>query len=510
MKEDSDIAARVEFNLGTNSAPVWFGNVRLEEIDSIPFDHDSAKTPLVNGNHLYNGEFNLGESNRMSFWHTETANAAAVSPSVDMQGRLNLQITDGGSEAGDVKLLQKGIYLMKGHDYGLTFDAASSTARTAAVQLLGKDGSVYAEQAVNLTEVNQEIKVKFTNLAGVTDHEGQLVLALGGSAGTVTLDNFSLIRTSNLVINGSFDNGKTGWSTWSGEGGVSEFTVNDGAADILITAAGSQAWHTQLFQEGIQMEAGKTYELSFKAKSTIPREVIVEYSGTSAASSQAKFDITATWATYSAVFTVADNKPLKLNYLIGKTLGTDGTANSEPHTLSFDDISLKMIDAPVIPVSGKLDNGTFDEGDTGWVKYFDGTGSAAVKNGELAIALTGIGQFNYSAQVAYANLKIVQGKTYKVTFSARSTVDRKIEVVVEKNGGDYTKYTEPEVIKVDLTNSDNNQEYSFTFTMNKPTDAAAHIAFLVGKVAENSAETNNAIAGSTIYLDNVTFEEVTP
>ncbi|MCL6603879.1 MAG: carbohydrate binding domain-containing protein [Paenibacillus sp.] len=598
MKEDSDIAARVEVNLGTNSAPVWFGNVRLEEIDSIPFEHDTAKTPLGSGNHLYNGTFDLGEPNRLSYWHTEVANGAAASSVVNAQGTLNLQVTQASSNAGDVKLLQKGIYLIAGQDYELTFEAASTSNRSANVKLLGKDGSVYAEQVVDLTPVNQEFKVDFLNLAGATDHEGQFVLELGGSTGTISLDNFNLIRTSfyydpslvyfpllngefnfgfdawerllteqggqstaavsdgkakfsitntgnqsysvmlfqnklkaasgidyvikfdassstarkiqviadnasyqpsfskvidltsepkpfefefrqgsndtlalkfllgkvegvsvdglheitidnvrfevknapskpqellkdksnnrvsnpieliftdneawrsaitsvkvngtaleasqytiepgkitiaasafpieglytitveadyyvsgtviqtilandtNLVLNSSFGIGQTGWSKWSGEGGSSTFTVNEGVAEVTIAAAGWEPWHTQLFQEDIQLEAGKTYELSFKAKSTVARQIIVEYSGTSAASTQAKFDVTATWATYSTQFTVTNNNTLKLNYLIGKTMGTDVTANGVSHTISFDDISVKEVVAGTPP-----------------------------------------------------------------------------------------------------------------------------------------------------------------
>jgi beta-glucanase (GH16 family) len=588
MKENSDIAARVEFNVGTNTSPVWFGNVRLEEIENIQFPHDSVKEPLGSGNHLYNGTFDIGEPNRMSYWHTEVASGATVASSVNDAGQLKLQI--GGSESGEVRLLQKGIQLIQGQDYEVTFNASVSSARTATIQFLGKDGSIQAEQSVNLSEGEQKIKATFINLAGATDHEGQFVLRFNGAEDIVILDNFEMMRTSfyfdpsliyypllngefnfgfsawdrllteqggqssataadgaakfsitntgsqaysvmlfqnnlkaasgmeyvvefdasstvprkigvnvengtyqasfsdivevtpetnhyrfefpqgskdtlslkfllgkvdgisipqshdiiidnvkfeiknapakpqellsdssnnrvsqpidltfidnatwrnqimavkvngaklnaeqytiepgkitidaaafpvegsytitveaehyvtatvvqtilandnNLVINGSFGNGKTGWSTWSGEGGVSAFDVKDGVAEILITSAGWEVWHTQFYQEGIPLEGGKTYEVSFKAKSTVPRQIILEYSNTSAASAQAKFDITADWATHGAQFTVSNSNPLKLNYLIGKSLGPDPKANSTSHTISFDDIVVR-------------------------------------------------------------------------------------------------------------------------------------------------------------------------
>ncbi|WP_052404416.1 carbohydrate binding domain-containing protein [Paenibacillus sp. FSL H7-0737] len=753
MKDNSDIAARIEFNMGTNASPVWLGNVRLEEVDSIPFDHDGIKTPLGSGNHLYNGTFDLGEPNRMSYWHVEIANGTTSTANVDDTGKLNLQI--GGSESGEVRLLQKGIQLIQGQDYELTFNAAVSSAHTATVQLLGKDGNVHAQQSVNLAQGEQQIKAVFTNLAGTTDHEGQFVLLLNGATDTVILDNFKLLRTSfyydpslvyyplvngefntefhawdwllteqggqstatatdgtakfnitntgsqpysvmlfqnnlkaasgidyvlefdasstiarkigvnvenasyqasftkiveltpatnhytfefrqgskdtlslkfllgkvegisipqshdiiidnvkfeiknapakpqellsdssnnrvsqpieltfidhedwrkkiiavkvngitleteqytiepgkitidaavfpsegsytitveadhyanasvlqtilandnNLVINGSFGSGKTGWSTWSGEGGVSGFEVKDGVAEILITSAGWEAWHTQFYQEGIPLEGGKTYEVSFKAKSTVPRQIILEYSNTSAASAQAKFDITADWATYGAQFTVSNSNPLKLNYLIGKSLGTDPTTNSTPHTISFDDIVVREVQGgpPVNPPSGTLDNGTFDVDSKGWSQYFDGTGSAAVKDGEFAIDLTGTGQAAYSAQVDYENLKLIQGKTYTLKFKARSTVNRNIQVAVEHKGGEYNKYMEAELIA--LTQS--MKEFSYTFTMNGATDAGAHLVFLLGLIDGNSTETNNEIsAGSTIYLDDVSLIE---
>ncbi|WP_238653631.1 carbohydrate binding domain-containing protein [Paenibacillus piscarius] len=757
MKENSDNAARIEFNLGTNASPVWLGNARLEEIDSIPFDHDSAKTPLGSGNHLYNGSFDLGEPDRMSYWHIDGAGAAEVHPAVDADGRLKLDIagTDGGS--GEVTLLQKGIFLVQGQDYKLTFEADSSSARSATVELRSHDGTLYASQPVELKAGHQVAEVVFKNFPGASDRLGQFVLSLSGGTGTVLLDQFLLVRTSfyydpdliyypllngdfsfgfnnwerlltedggqssaavadgaakfsitntgnqpysvmlfqnnlksaagsdyvvefdasasvarqisvkaenasytpsmdktveltpemqhyrfefrqgandmlslkfllgkvggvsvpqshdividnvrfeikdapakpqelapdhtgnrvsqpieltfmekaewsdhikavkvngtvlepelytvkpgvitiqaaafpaegsysiiveaegyvsarvvqtilanddNLVINGSFSSGSTGWSTWSGEGGASSFQVVDGVAEVLITAAGSQAWHTQLYQEKIPLEAGRTYELSFKAKSTVPRQIVVEYSGTSAQAAQAKFDITATWATYSTQFTVTNDNPLKLNYLIGATMGEDKTANHTPHTISLDDIAVREVTGgPVTPpASGKLENGTFDAEPAlkGWTQYFEAAGSAAVKSGELEVSLNFTGSANYAAQVDYRDLKLTEGTSYTLSFSARSDINRLIEVAVEHFGGDYTKYLPATAVAL----TGDMQRFSYTFTMDGGTDAGAHLVFLLGLNPGNSTETNAAIeAGNHIYIDNVSLTE---
>lgn len=105
----------------------------------------------------------------------------------------------------------------------------------------------------------------------------------------------------------------------------------------------------------------------------------------------------------------------------------------------------------------------------------------------------------------YADLKLEQGKTYKLTFQARSDVDRLIEVAVEHKGGDYTKYLPAE--SVALTSE--MKEYNYTFTMNGGTDTLVHVVFLMGLITGNSQATNTAIsAGNQIVIDNVTLAEV--
>src|SRR5690606_8955762 len=69
MKEESDPLARLEFNMGTNGNPVWIGNVSLVETVPVSDDENRPKEPMFNGEHIYNGGFNLGRSDRMIFWN---------------------------------------------------------------------------------------------------------------------------------------------------------------------------------------------------------------------------------------------------------------------------------------------------------------------------------------------------------------------------------------------------------------------------------------------------------
>lgn len=93
---------------------------------------------------------------------------------------------------------------------------------------------------------------------------------------------------TNLVRNGSFDNGNTGWNTFLHPDSVagpfvidgnvfdpnpfaSSFTFEDGEVSFSFRDAGTQPEHSQLFTDPISLEGGRTYRLSFFATSTPSR-----------------------------------------------------------------------------------------------------------------------------------------------------------------------------------------------------------------------------------------------
>lgn len=94
-------------------------------------------------------------------------------------------------------------------------------------------------------------------------------------------------ESTNLVRNGTFDNGDQGWNTFLHpdsvaesfvNGGIpydpyaSQFTFREGDSEALFSYrdAGTEWYHSQLFTDPISLEGGRTYRLSFTA-STNPR-----------------------------------------------------------------------------------------------------------------------------------------------------------------------------------------------------------------------------------------------
>ncbi|MBI1223634.1 MAG: hypothetical protein GC192_00225 [Bacteroidetes bacterium] len=78
-----------------------------------------------------------------------------------------------------------------------------------------------------------------------------------------------------LITNGEFDNGITGWgmniqSGSSASGAIDNTSqlsgVNSGA--VTISTASGTDWHIQVYQTGLSLQSGKTYTVSFQSKST--------------------------------------------------------------------------------------------------------------------------------------------------------------------------------------------------------------------------------------------------
>ncbi|MCX7951907.1 MAG: carbohydrate binding domain-containing protein, partial [Clostridiales bacterium] len=122
-----------------------------------------------------------------------------------------------------------------------------------------------------------------------------------------------------------------------------------------------------------------------------------------------------------------------------------------------------------------------------------------VENGEAKLDIYYEGPQNWSTQLAQQGLTIEKGKTYVISFDARTTFDRNIQVIIEHNGGEYTKYLGPQ--EVYLTSEMNH--YSFEFTMNAETDSNAHLVFALGKIEGNEFP----LPPHTIYIDNVVLEQ---
>ncbi|MGE6753457.1 carbohydrate binding domain-containing protein [Rossellomorea sp. NPDC071047] len=277
MTEETDLAARLEFNLGLSTLPVWIGNVRVEEIPPVQVDPDASKPVLPDGNLIYNGTFDQGFPDRLLYWNlvdSENAESMEVDPEERVFSSKPLNDTD------EVQLVQKGVQLQAGSEYKLTLDGVAESSRDIQIEMRSKDGDVsYAKETIPLNDDWETHGMGFS-MPDMTDLEAQLVIHLGGSTHEVKLDNIKLLKKAGPVDpfpikNGTFDNGLDPWESYIHFDAGANVHHDEGEARISIENEGMEAWSVQFFQGNLVLEPGKEYTLSFDASSSVARSMAV-------------------------------------------------------------------------------------------------------------------------------------------------------------------------------------------------------------------------------------------
>ncbi|MCA1029520.1 carbohydrate binding domain-containing protein [Bacillus timonensis] len=514
MQAESDALARLEFNVGLNSSPVWIGNVRLEEQEAVdPYKELEPKEPLSNGNHVYNGTFDQGRMDRMTYWNLD-ASAQAATASVDSIAReLFVDVLDGGT-FDSIKLVQNGMNLQPLEEYQVLFDGRATSDREIKVGLLSKDGQVnYSDlQTISLTSSMESKTFTFT-MPNVKDVEGQLVFFLGGSSHDVVLDNVKMLRLTNNgatltfddifpLKNGEFTNGLDKWSNhvqgkYDGPSSAS-FEATDGMAKVSIGHEGVNPWDVIFMQEGLSLKAGYKYTVSFDAKSTIDRkfELVVDNASYHRYLSET-LDLTSEMKSYTFEFEMPQDDTVGLKYLLGKLNGVAEIGQS--HDVFFDNVKLEIKGEreKIFP----LKNGSFTDGGTNWGQHvqgiYDGNSKAEIlfDNGEATVKVDHTGVNPWDVLFFQENLSLISGKTYVVQFNAKSSANRKLEVIVDNGAPSYHRYFEK---IVDLT--DTNQTFTFEFEMGS--DDVTGLKFLLGAVGNTVIDSSH-----TVVIDNVRLEE---
>lgn len=594
MKEDGDPKARIEFNFGTNDRPVWIGNVRLEEIDGIDFPHDDPKTPLGDGNHLYNGTFSLGEPDRLSFWHVESARGAQVTAKVNADDKLELKIRSGQEgSSGEAVLRQKGLTLLGGHDYRAAFDVDVPEHAVAVIELHDADGGILAGRTAQIVPGANTISVDLKAEEDSGSGQGQFVLKLAGT-NQVTLDNISLVRTSFYydpdmvyypLLNGSFDDGAASWTALLNlEGGNSVWSASSGEAVFDISSVGSQPYSIMLLQSKLAASRGTDYVLEFDASSSLEREIRVslENAGYKSYFSD-ELTIGPDVHTYRYEYRQTENEMLELKFLLGNLAG-----QLDRHSVTIDNVKLHVKNAPAKPqelsadtagnrvgesieltfrpgsdwssaITGvKVDgvylapgqyevksdriliggevfaaegryrisveatgyvpaavtqvilasgnnrvvNGGMTQGMDGWATW-SGEGGAAEAaivqedgNAALAVTIQSSGTAIWHTQLFQEDILLEAGRTYELRFKAKSTLAR--PVTVEYSDTSFSSDQQ----KFDLT--EEWASYSRIFTA--PATESMKLNFLIGHTGVSSHPADESV--HTMYWDDISIMEI--
>ena len=493
--------------------PYEIDYVRVYQKDSYdedvkrPVKEVTLRDPDATGNYINNGDFSVKEDlSDDADWKFLTAFEGEAEASID-NNTMTVNTTNEGTVDYSVQLVQADLPFEKGATYQVQFDAYAFADRKMGVDVKAPDHgymSYMPHQDAQLTTEKQTYTYTF-KMGDASDANGRLEYNMGakGSTADIYISNVSVkkikeadpnekeektvLANGNYVYNGSFQEGDKHlgyWNISNAENADVTVTPFSDGRRLKVTMSGNEKSAVVISQEELAFATGTPYKFSFTASSDADNTLTANIGG-----HVYTFDIKAGETKDFAVELPSDAQ--YVNHDISITLGMQGTT---------------WLDKVSLVENALVKNGSFNDGTTGYTIYVDSSAKASYvvdslkDNNALAVTINDTGDQDWKVQIKQENIKLEKGKTYKLKFKAKSSLNRQIRVVMqgqEKRG--WSVYSSDNI--VNLTNE--YQTFEDTFTMNEDTDTAAFFSACLGKIGDNQITTQHEVR-----IDDISLEEV--
>ncbi len=344
MNEKTDPNAALEFNLGKqkSTAAVTISNVKLTHKSGEEVKDANEKTVRPDGNYIYNGGFDQGEG-RLGYWIVSDSDAVTVTNKNNSRV-LKVVAPKGTSKTNPIRVEQKELEPLAAGKYEFSFDGYADEKDGLIVNVAGEtvrpELNAKKSKHTYKFEIKENLTRKETNVEFVFTKPGEYFI-----------DNAFLTEAA-LIKNGSFNAGLSGFSPYIHDSVNANYVIdnmngNDNAFAITIddtvaTDAGNE-WYVQLNQDGVKLEKGKKYRVSFKAKSSIDRLIkysLQEFEGNwTNYSGTGSVEIGKDWKTFTHDFVMENETDANTRFNI--TMGSvDGERIQKKHDVFIDGIDL--------------------------------------------------------------------------------------------------------------------------------------------------------------------------
>ena len=496
--------------------------VRVYQKDDYETDVDKPENevklrdPDETGNYIINGDFAKVEdlTKEDSNWQILFANGGAATAEIS-DNALHITSTSAGTVNYGVQVVQANLPMENGAKYKLTYDAYAEEARTMITGISAPDRGYIRyldDKTVNLTTEKQTYEHIF-DMTADSDANGRVEFNLGnqGSIAKVHISNVRLLKEGdaeeeekgvlpdgNYVYNGQFNEGnepgrlRLAYWDWNIRQckGTSVSVTNDSIRELKVVVPDSVNGLDQVtvFQEDIAISGGKKYILSFDAYADGNKTIQTTIAGKTFDSALTKDKIS-----YKYEF----ETPTELNGSeICFLLGNAGTT---------------YIDNVCVREDCMIVNGDFSNGLLGYEVYLNDAAKVSDyivdslnEKDAFSMDITDTGDQDWYIQLKQSGIKLEKDKWYKLSFDAKSTVDREIMYALQRDGtsdDDWTPYSgQP---KAALTAEF--QTFEKVFQMKSETDADTILSISMGAVSGKQIAQKH-----TIVIDNINLEETEP
>ncbi|HCW54802.1 MAG TPA: endo-1,3(4)-beta-glucanase [Clostridium sp.] len=467
------------------------------------------RDPDEKGNYIINGDFSKEDKS----WEFMTA-IGGVGSSEIKDNKMIIKTENAGTVDYSIQLVQPRIPVKEGGKYKVTFDAKAAEDRTMIVDISAPDRGYkryFNDTKVDLTTEKKSYSYEFV-MENSDDANGRLEFNLGNQGSTAdveisnvriekigevekTEDEFKKVSPDgNYINNGTFDVGQDRMKYWevkSKSNNTQVSVTNDNNSRQLKVSVGdnsSELEEVSVKQTKLALSENTQYVLYFDAYSEDNKNI-------RASIDENDFDVELTnkKKTYKFTFETKDeinNRDLEL------LLGKQGTV---------------YIDNVRIEENSLIRNGSFDNGFAGWEVFADSSVSSDVSSGidsfngnknAAEINIDNTGDADWKIQLKQTNVKLVQGKKYRISFDAKSTIDRDIMYAIQRDGSkddNWDAYTGSNTISI----GNESQLVSYEFEMKKDTDEDAIFTISMGAVNNNQIKEKHKVT-----IDNVKLEEI--
>ncbi|MBQ7882329.1 MAG: carbohydrate binding domain-containing protein [Treponema sp.] len=476
----------------------------------------NLREPDAKGNYIKNGDFSETESlTDTENWSFLTAQGGKAQATIQNNSIL---ITTEKSGIADysVQLVQPNLPIEQGATYKLKFDAVAKQPRTMIVDISAPNNNwirYLNDTKINLTTNTQSFTFDFT-MKDKSDENGRLEFNLGNtdSIADVSISNISLIKTDfkkieeeknptkkiladgNHIYNGSFQEGENRLGFWeikNNSNAKISVTNTDNIRRLKIEAQKNTSDENPIIiqQTKLATSYDTNYSISFDAEGPKNKKIVIEI-----ANEKRIFELSGGKESFRTTITPKQNT--SKDFILKIT---------EPGIFYIDNI--RLVDGLLIK------NGNFSAGLTNFNIFVDSSISAQVTAGvdslkednAIIYEIQNTGNEGWKIQLTQTNVELQQGKWYRLSFDAKSSMNRKIMYAMQRNGNihnnDWTVYFSEKI--VDVTNQ--YQRFSTDFQMTHNTDLEAMLSISMGAVNGQIITQKHSVT-----LDNIYLEEIDP
>ena len=478
-----------------------------------PVNEVIIRDPDANGNYVNNGDFAKAEDLTDDIdWKFLTA-LEGEGNAVIKNKAIEIHIDKAGTVDYSIQLVQPSIPAEKGGEYTVTFDAWADEARTMKVDVSAPDRSYKRylnDTVVDLKTGKQTYTYTYT-MTDKPDANARLEFNFGAtdSTATVYITNVSIKKTAhkeidnskkplsdgNYIYNGGFQEGKNRLGDWTVTNNCQAVVSVTGLADgrrLMVKTDTKNKADVILSQDGLPLNVETEYALSFDAQADTDMQLDVVIAGETFTA-----DVTTDKQTFNYVFKTPEELTDAFK-TITYFLGNKGTIYLD---------NVRVVENTLIK------NGSFKAGFSGYEVYAEGSTDVSyvvdsqTEDYAADFTIKDTGAQDWMIQLKQNNISLEEGQWYRLSLKAKSDMNRKLMVALQRDGSsddDWTPYSGSKT--VDLT--DEYQSIVVEFKMKNKSDPRTILSISMGAVGDVQIKQQHRICIDDIILEKIDAPKV--